>query len=353
MKTTKIKIGFIADNPKIVACPYLRLVQPLSDLPQDEFEIIDLGDNPSFNFIPNIENIQLCDIVIVQRLATDILTPEQIRKINPHCKIVYELDDLLTHYSNEDGPLDMKQLEKRKMPIIDYLKKSDLVTVSTNYLKNFYQKFNENIDVLHNYVNPELFKKTGPEKEHKKIRILFAGMKSHDDDWNMIEKGMLKLLREYQDKVELIIWGAVNSCNILKEPNVISNIPMESSYVNYARKLANLNIDIVLCPLYTKPFNHAKSWIKFLEYGACGIAGVYSEEGEYRDLRYGEFKHIAYGVVKNYGFMSFLNVCIHDERFTKPFSIERLLEDYNSNQWQNSYKKLMEYVQTNKKIYKI
>jgi hypothetical protein len=338
---TKIKIGFIADNLHSVACPYLRLVQPLNDLPKDEFEIIDLGENTGWLFKPYFINIEKCDIIIVQRLATDILTPEQIRQINPDVKIVYELDDLLTHYTNQEGTLDLKMLENRKQPIYDYLKKSDLVTVSTQYLKDFYSKYNKNIKVLHNYIKPELYEKTGQLKSHNKARILFAGMQSHDDDWSMIEDGMLKLLREYKDKIELIIWGAVNSCNILREKNV-STLPVVTSYVNYAKQLANLEIDIALCPLYRKPFNHAKSWIKFLEYSACNYAGIYSEEGEYKELRTDEFKHISYGVIKNESFLNYLHTCIEDSIFTKPFSIEKILSEHNYNQWESAYKTLMD-----------
>lgn len=46
--------------------------------------------------------------------------------------------------------------------------------------------------------------------------------------------------------------------------------------------MAKLNIDIGLAPLVTRPFNLGKSNLKWIEYSALQIPGVYSNMGEYK-----------------------------------------------------------------------
>jgi glycosyltransferase involved in cell wall biosynthesis len=57
---------------------------------------------------------------------------------------------------------------------------------------------------------------------------------------------------------------------------------------DYAR--LSFEFDIGVAPLNDIPFNHAKSWIKAIEYAAAGIPVVMSDVGEYRRL------HDQYGI---------------------------------------------------------
>ena len=61
------------------------------------------------------------------------------------------------------------------------------------------------------------------------------------------------------------------------------------SYPEFVRFAASLQIDVGIAPLLASPFNFCKSNVKFQEYAALGIAGVYSDLPPYREgVRPGE-----------------------------------------------------------------
>jgi hypothetical protein len=60
-------------------------------------------------------------------------------------------------------------------------------------------------------------------------------------------------------------------------------------YAEFAQLAAALPIDVGIAPLVDVPFNHCKSDMKFQEYAALGIAGVYADLPPYRGcVRHGK-----------------------------------------------------------------
>ena len=57
-----------------------------------------------------------------------------------------------------------------------------------------------------------------------------------------------------------------------------TGVPIEQ----YPAKLASLNLDLALAPLEDNLFNHCKSNLRLLEYGACGFPVVCSDLITYR-----------------------------------------------------------------------
>jgi glycosyltransferase involved in cell wall biosynthesis len=63
----------------------------------------------------------------------------------------------------------------------------------------------------------------------------------------------------------------------------VSHVPWISSYLDFRRRLAELRWDVGLAPLRDLEFHRAKTNVKYREYGAAGIAGIYSNAAAYRD----------------------------------------------------------------------
>ena len=56
----------------------------------------------------------------------------------------------------------------------------------------------------------------------------------------------------------------------------VESLPFDDDYVRYAKRLRRLDLDLALVPLADTVFNRCKSAIKYLEYAACGVPGVFS-----------------------------------------------------------------------------
>ena len=104
-----------------------------------------------------------------------------------------------------------------------------------------------------------------------KIRIVWAGSLTHLEDLKMIAEPVNQILAEYP-QVELVIVGEPRASELFTRCEFMLGVP----YQAWSQKLHSLRADIALAPLKNTEFNRCKSPIKFLEYSACEIPGVYS-----------------------------------------------------------------------------
>ena len=222
------------------------------------------------------------DILIVQRNFAKAVHYEKLATLlgEKRPKIIYEFDDAFGHMDKDHiaYPYYISMREE----IEDYVRNSDLVTVSTEMLKSYYKKLNKNIVVIPNFIDAEIWRMVAKTKKRDdKIRLLFSGTIGHEPDLKIIEDVLVKILNEFNETVELLLWGNHNP-RLEKLNNVKVLSEFKSDYSEYAEMLKNIDVDIALVPLEDTKFNQAKSHIKWLEYSACVIPGVYSNVGEYR-----------------------------------------------------------------------
>src|SRR6185295_2623792 len=98
---------------------------------------------------------------------------------------------------------------------------------------------------------------------------------THAADLAMIAPALLRLLQRYGDRVRIHFWSGTPP-PALEGLAQVTWTPMHIlSYAEYAATLQQQRIDICLAPLRDNLFNRCKSAIKFIEYSALGVAGVY------------------------------------------------------------------------------
>ncbi len=263
------------------ACPYIRLHAPLRRMQEEglvKYHQVNM-DN-----ITDLQNLLgETDILVVQRNMPGHLPLSQIRPLlsQHNVKLIYEFDDAF--WSIPEGHLAYDFYQNMTPRLEEYLSHADMVTVSTSYIERYCRAFNQNIRVIPNVLDERLWPEKAPKEPSDKIRILFAGTPTHHDDLRVALKGLLKILKEYRDTVELVLWG--NELPELTElPNVVRGPQFTPNYIDYARQLQSLDIDFALVPLKETPFNKAKSHIKWLEYSACGIPAAYSDVAAYKEV---------------------------------------------------------------------
>lgn len=277
------KIGFFTADGLLTACPVIRLSSPLSWLQKEALvELVELNINGDKElFLKNLHSLDI--LVIARNTPTEISYNELQTLLAGHKpKLVYETDDA---FYNIDKHSSVYNYYQSNMPkIMEYIEKADLVTVTTQQLEKHLSKINSNCVVLPNILDETIWKfNTANNNKQGPIRILFAGTPTHEKDIQAISKALVRIAKEYKDKIELVLWG--NTFKEFKTLNIKKEfIEFDTNYFNYAEKLQSLKIDLAIVPLQDTPFNRAKSHIKWLEYSACGIAGIYPRLAEYKEV---------------------------------------------------------------------
>lgn len=208
-------------------------------------------------------------------------------------KVVYEADDIIIGVGGKDRKKLMALTPEQEQLTKETIAACDLVTVTTEVLASHYRQFNTNVVVLPNYMDfrwwgePPKIKNYGGQ-----IRIGWAGSYSHREDLLMIKPVVKKILEEYPF-VKFVYCGYGGMTGLGKAisfgEDVFSEIPVTRrefypgvpvDYWNMKSK--TLGFDIAIAPLLDDEFNSGKSPLKFMEYSANRMPGVYSDTVVYR-----------------------------------------------------------------------
>lgn len=203
-------------------------------------------------------------------------------------KVVYEADDAMIGVGNDRSEL-TKLTPEQEADTIKTIQACDLVTVTTEVLKTHYQQWNPHVVVLQNYIDllwwglPSQVRKYGDQ-----LRLGWAGSLSHTADLEMISPVIEDILKEFSH-VKFIYCGhgGISSSDPLTQmiqgKDLFPHIPphrrefikgSESEY--WPAKSKTLGFDIGIAPLVADEFNACKSGIKWMEYSANMVPGVYS-----------------------------------------------------------------------------
>lgn len=175
-------------------------------------------------------------------------------------KIVFDNDDT---YKDKTQAYGMEELLDKVANSMDwFIKESDLVTTTTEFLAEEYRKINPNVIVIPNLIDPTDFPSKLEKNKTKKVRIGLIGSVVGVNDFDHI-KDVLKELSE-RDDVQLVVMSTKpNKGNFFDNINVEWHEPVRIN--RYHDKLNSLKLDIMLIPRKENYFNKCKSNIKFLE----------------------------------------------------------------------------------------
>lgn len=200
-------------------------------------------------------------------------------------KIVVDVDDF--HFGIHEENIAESQTNPHSNPKHNRMfyemgiRQADVVTVSTQFLANFYEKRCRNVRVVRNAVDIERFVKQ--DQPEKPIFGWVGGTLWRSGDIEMLSAWMPDFVRDYGIRVH-------HSGHIPNDPrhfsvraglSRVSTAPMKS-VIDYPTLLNHFHVGLV--PLSSNTFNEAKSNLKGLEYAAAGIPFIATPTEEYRLL---------------------------------------------------------------------
>ncbi|BAY62449.1 glycosyltransferase-like protein [Calothrix brevissima NIES-22] len=246
-------------------------------------------------------SFQSADVIIVERTwkpnISLSLAEELVDKVRSEgARLVYSIDDNLLDL--KFNAIAQNELTHEQLMVIRFLaRKADAIIVSTKYLQQRLSLLNSNILVIPNALDERLLESrishqadtitTSTNSNSKKV-IGYMGTRSHDDDLMMILQALRTTLRKYSTTVEFQLIGSIADLSILKAfdglPIKLLDVGQQHKYPDFIRWMShNIKWDLAIAPLEDNSFTRCKSDIKFLDYSALGIPGIYSHVAPYEN----------------------------------------------------------------------
>jgi len=292
------------------------------------------------------------DVVVIQRHFPNkfIEYKEIINRAHRENKpIIYDLDDLL-FFLPEDHPDRIDQIYAPSLlPVFQAIIEADLVTVTTSTLRETISPFNENVVVLPNFFDDKLWhlrEPSMPQSSDGTITIGYMGTRSHKPDLEMLLPVFLDIIHRYPQKIYFHIWGIEPPGELRSFSQVKWTGWYSYCYKSFAEFFQRQEADIFVAPLVDNLFNRCKSPLKFFEYSALGVPGVYSALEPY----IGVVSHETNGYLANTleEWRDFLVRLIENPNLRQQLAInaqktirQKWLLSQNAYQWKEAYQQLI------------
>jgi glycosyltransferase involved in cell wall biosynthesis len=193
---------------------------------------------------------------------------------------IYELDDNLFElpFNTPEGiyhfaPERFAQLKK-------FIKNANLVRVYSSLLETSVRSYTSKVKSIKAPVNLYSIPSIAPKHKSEKLKIVFPTSRTISDDLSKIFiKDLSRILQEHSKSVEVHFWGFI--------PEELKGVPSVKfhrfmpNYQKYLQAMYKEGYDIGLAPMKNDLFHNSKTNNKFREYGACWIAGIYSNTDIY------------------------------------------------------------------------
>lgn len=229
--------------------------------------------------------IEKSDYVLIQRtFPASYKTYREIMDIakKENKPVIYEIDDLLIAMP-EDHPF-LKWFTSTLEYILLAVIEADRVIVSSDLLKKVFLPLNPDIETWPSYppdwIWPSIPPSPTSQSKDDKVRVGFMGGLTHGVDLDMILPLLQQLANETQKKLEFHFWGSAPS-RLINDQTYLHHMEEIIDYRRHAELVTQMKVDIFIAPLVDNLFNRCKSSIKYWEYSALGIVGVYSNLDPY------------------------------------------------------------------------
>ncbi len=276
----KLRIAaYTLDLPEY-ACAQLRVLQPALHL-ADTVNLDWCTQSKGDDYVISDTCLERADLVLLQRSFPQKETwPLIVSALASGKPVLYDLDD--NFFAMPAGHPMTESVADNCLPFITKLiKRLKLVSVSTPALRDAIQPLTgARIEVLPNFLPDRLWKPVPPPMPSDgPLCIGYAGSFTHGRDLALAEEALIHTAERFGDRVRILLFGC--GTPELKRLPQTRMLPFDYSYAAFADTLPALGLHIGLAPLQDAPFNHCKSDIKWQEYAASGICGIYSDCAPY------------------------------------------------------------------------
>lgn len=193
--------------------------------------------------------------------------------------VVYDLDDNFFELPPTTDVGRYHRAPERLRQLERYLRNAALVRVYSETLQERVERLNANVVRVDGPIDWNLIPNRPTRQDRSKVRIVYPTSRVEDELAELFLADIQRLLTIYAGQLEMFFWG-YHPRELRGHPGVRFVAPI-ANYDRFFRKFACFGFDVGLAPLRDDIFHRSKTDVKFREYAACGIAGVYSNVGAY------------------------------------------------------------------------
>jgi len=240
----------------------------------------------------NLASIRWADVIVFCRNTEPGYGHFLSEAIGRKKPIIYDIDDSFWDISERTDPelaryhlqpLRLRQFEQ-------YISHASLVRVYSPLLKGKIDHINQNVRIYHSGFDFKLVPNSGgpDQQQHNRnqssaqcdddtnraISIVYATSRIVDDQYKIFLPALSDFLKANQGRVKFTVWGC-SPGELLNLPGVSAR-KLTTRYDDFLRAFSRAGFHIGLAPLQDTEFNRSKNNTKFRDYGACRIAGIYS-----------------------------------------------------------------------------
>ncbi len=230
------------------------------------------------------------DIIVFKLIMHRDALDKMDQAINLGQKIVVDVDDFFDGLEETNRAYSVT--DPKNSPDINreiyakIIEKSFAVITSTQFLFDYYSKIHKNVFLVRNGIDAHRYSRMNkPRRQFHRTKIGWVGA----TPWRSNDLEILSpFIGSYIQAKNIRFHHSghlINSPTAAEQLNINNQLVSVSGLCpisDYPRLFSPIDIGIV--PLNDVPFNHAKSFIKGLEYAAAGIPFIASDLPEYRYL---------------------------------------------------------------------
>ena len=265
------------------ACPTIRIICPIE---QAGLQLIKGSDWEEGTMHVFPERVSKTNAILIQRdFPRNVAEYEEVmnRARSEGKYVVYELDDLLPEIPKQHP--DYYHYQSCRTGIIRAILEADAVVGSTRGICDYMRQFNPNVWELPNYLDDRFWDlNTTTKTENDPLIIGYMGGHTHSYDLEIVAPLLIRILDKYKNQIKVKFWGLGLPDPLWNWPNVEWDNINLINYRKFAIYFQKQKCDIFLAPLQDNPFNQSKSHLKFLEYSALAVPGVYSRIAPYEGV---------------------------------------------------------------------
>lgn len=229
------------------------------------------------------EMVDEADIIICIRGAEGIDLQWVEQAVASHKRVIYYLDDDLLGINEHIYSYNRSYLEREDIQhnIRTIMERSHILWTSS---ERIYKRYSEQFDQANVLITPAMLldDKKVVWEDRECLTLGFAGGIDHRNYYeSMLGEPLRQIMSRYANKVKIEIFGFMPFA-LYYLP--ITHRPYAEDYEDYMRTMKSLKWDIAVAPLPDTAFHRCKHFNKYLEYGALGIPGIYSNVPPYSDI---------------------------------------------------------------------
>jgi hypothetical protein len=268
-----------ASRPRVVAilprlCPstWINIVKPLVAL----HDAGRLRARVTLEALASPRDVKSADLVVFCRNVR----PDRAELLHTATAsgvpVVYDLDDNFFELTPDSAVGRAFAQPEQLAMLTEYLSAASLVRVYSRPLLARAGLLNSRVEMVASAVDLRQVRR--PEKSSSgPLKLIYATSRMDDPLGQIFLPALRRLLDENGSRVEGHFWGPRPPADL----RTVRHHAMVHNYDRFLRCFSSAGFEIGLAPLAADLFHRSKTNTKFREYGACGVAGVYSDVDVY------------------------------------------------------------------------